>query len=460
MTGALVLIAYTALMLGATFWFTKRSTNSEDFCVSDRKIGLAQSSMSIAAAWIWAPALFVSAERAYGQGWVGLFWFTVPNILCLIFFAGYAVKIRNRFPTGLTLSGYMNTEYSPRVKAAYLTQLTGLAVFSSAVQLLAGATVLHLITGLPFWLLTIILCAIGYSYSRYSGIRANVVTDALQLGIILLVCAVCVPWSVSHQGGISAILNGIGGVSGKFTDLFSADGMLVFWTFGLPTAIGLTSGPFGDQSFWQRAFSIEKGKVRKAFVIGALLFGIVPLSMGTLGFVAASSGISFQSTSIISIELIASILPSWVIVPFLFMILSGLLSTLDSNLNAVASLATDMKPNITVKDQHRAMILMMVVAIGIANIPGLTITTLFMIYGTLRATTLLPTIFTLNGKKLSERGIFYGVFAGLLVGLPLFVTGTLSGNTLVKVIGSLSAAGLPGLVAALWPKQAKMEVSL
>jgi hypothetical protein len=76
-----------------------------------------------------------------------------------------------------------------------------------------------------------------------------------------------------------------------------------------------------------------------------------------------------------------------------------------------------------------------------------------MIYGTLRATTLLPTIFTLNSRKLSEAGVFYGVIAGLTVGLPLFVLGTLSGNTLVKVIGSLTAAGLPGIVALLWPKR-------
>lgn len=116
MTGTLVLIAYTMLMITATLWLTHRAKGSEDFCVSDRKIGLFQSSMSIASTWIWAPALFVSAEKAYIQGWVGLFWFTVPNVLCLIFFAGYAVKIRKRFPNGLTLSGYMNAVYSPRVK--------------------------------------------------------------------------------------------------------------------------------------------------------------------------------------------------------------------------------------------------------------------------------------------------------------------------------------------------------
>lgn len=61
-------------------------------------------------------------------------------------------------------------------------------------------------------------------------------------------------------------------------------------SFGLSTAIGLISGPFGDQSFWQRAFSVKKGMIGKAFMVGALLFALVPISMGAMGFIAAGSG--------------------------------------------------------------------------------------------------------------------------------------------------------------------------
>ena len=56
--------------------------------------------------------------------------------------------------------------------------------------------------------------------------------------------------------------------------------------FGIPNAIGLISGPFGDQSFWQRAFSIKRKSVFKSFVFGAMLFAVVPLSMGIIGIVA------------------------------------------------------------------------------------------------------------------------------------------------------------------------------
>jgi Na+/proline symporter len=145
--------------------------------------------MSIAATWIWAPALLTSAEKAYTNGFVGLFWFLVPNVVCLIIFIPFAKKIRSEMPQGITLSGYMRNKYNSNgVKNVYLMQLTGLAIFSTAVQLLAGGKILSAATGLPFWLMTIILAAIAFSYSQFSGLKADVLTDAIQLVFIIVAC--------------------------------------------------------------------------------------------------------------------------------------------------------------------------------------------------------------------------------------------------------------------------------
>ena len=88
-----------------------------------------------------------------------------------------------------------------------------------------------------------------------------------------------------------------------------------------------------------------------------------------------------------------SLLPAWVLVPFLFMVISGLLSTVDSNLCAAASLTTDWMtgegPD-SIRASRRVMLALLAVSILIANIPGLTVTHLFLFYGTLRASTLLP----------------------------------------------------------------------
>ena len=104
MYGIIVLVVYTAIMLGVTLVFSRKSKDTENFHVANRKLGMWQAAMSIAATWIWAPALFTSAEKAYSSGIPGLFWFLVPNVACLILFVPFAKKIRERMPEGITLS--------------------------------------------------------------------------------------------------------------------------------------------------------------------------------------------------------------------------------------------------------------------------------------------------------------------------------------------------------------------
>ena len=96
MLGTFVLISYAVIMLLATLIFTKRAQSKESFHVADRNIGTWIAALSIAATWIWAPALFTSAEKAYTSGIPGIFWFLVPNVLCLILFIPFAVRIRER----------------------------------------------------------------------------------------------------------------------------------------------------------------------------------------------------------------------------------------------------------------------------------------------------------------------------------------------------------------------------
>ena len=455
--GIIVLIAYAALMIGATLIFTKKARDSESFHVADRNISTIISALSIAATWIWAPSLFVSGEKAYTSGLPGFFWFLVPNVLCLMLFIPFAKRMRARFPSGITLTGFMTKTYqSDKVKGVYSFQLGALAVLSTAVQLLAGSKLLAMMTGLPFWFLTIVLALIAYSYSQFSGIRASIATDVVQLILILAGVAIIVPMVFGRLGGAGALISGLGSVSGNFKALFDKPGLQVFFAFGLPTTIGLLSGPFGDQSFWQRAFSVNGKGLSRAFFIGALVFALVPLGMGSLGFLAAGSGFAAADPGMVNFELIKSLLPAWVMVPFLFMILSGLLSTVDSNLCAAASMTTDLKSGSTIQKSRQAMLLLLLVGIGIANIPGLTVTMLFLFYGTLRATTLLPTMLTLLNKRLSARGVYIGVLASLCLGLPLFAYGSLTGSAAFKTIGSLTSVLTSGIVAlALSRKEAQ-----
>lgn len=444
----IVLLTYAAVMLGVTVLMTKKENNIERFCVGNRNTGWMMSALSIAATWIWAPALFTSAENAYTKGFAGLFWFLVPNVLCLILFIPFAKGIREEMPEGITLSGYMYGKYhSKAVKNIYLFQLGALSALSTGVQLLAGSKILSMLTGIPFAAMTVIMAVIAFSYSQFSGIKASILTDAVQMVFMLAASIGFVAFGVKNGGGMETLVTGLGGAAGDAGSLFSKRGWEIFLGFGLPTTIGLISGPFGDQCFWQRAFCVRKDRIGRAFLVGALLFGIVPLSMGVLGFIGSGMGYVVADTGIINFELISTLFQAWAIIPFLFMIVSGLLSTIDSNLCAVSSLTTDIFGKKTLGKTKFAMILLLAVGIAVANIPGLTVTHLFLMYGTLRAATLLPTVFTLKGIKLTPPGVVAGIISALIIGLPIFGYGNIQGIAAYKTAGSLLTVILSGAVA-------------
>lgn len=448
MSGIVVLVIYAFLMIGATILLTKHSNDTENFHVADRNLSTVVSAMSIAATWTWAPALFTSSEKAYSNGIPGLFWFLVPNVACLLLFIPFAKKIRELMPNGVTLSGFMADVYhSEKVRDIYLCQLSLLSILSTGVQLLAGGKILAVITGIPFWVITILLAVIAYSYSQFSGIKASVMTDGIQMLLMIGGCILFVPWALSMDGGMQNLISGLGGFSGEYRHLFDSNGFSVLLSFGIPTTIGLIAGPFGDQCFWQRAFSIKKERISKAFALGACMFAVVPLSMGVLGFVAAGSGYVANNAGQVNFELVEALFPGWVTLPFLFMVISGLLSTVDSNLCAVASLTSDF--GLSLKIAKRSMILLLILGIFIANIPGLTVTHLFLFYCTLRATTLLPTVLTLSKVKLTANGVFLGIIASFLVGLPVFSYGNIRNIAIYKTAGSLLAVLLSGIVALL-----------
>lgn len=443
-----VLFAYVVVMLGATLIMTKKEDNIERFCVGNRNTGWVVSALSIAATWIWAPALFTSTENAYTKGFAGLFWFLAPNVLCLIFFIPFAKRIREEMPEGITLSGYMYGKYrSEAVKNIYLFQLGMLSMLSTGVQLLAGSKILSMLTGIPFAVMTVAMAAIAYSYSPFSGIKASMLTDAIQMALMLAVSVCFVVFGIKNGGGLEMLVKGLGGAAGDAGSLFSQRGWEIFLGFGLPTTVGLMSGPFGDQCFWQRAFCVRENRIGRAFLIGALLFGIVPLSMGILGFIGAGMGYAAVDTGVINFELINVLFPKWAVIPFLFMIISGLLSTVDSNLCAASSLTTDIFKKKTVGRTKAAMLLLLGAGIAIANIPGLTVTHLFLMYGTFRASTLLPTVFTLRGIRLAPQGIVAGILLSMAVGLPVFGYGNIQGIAVYKTVGSLLTVILSGAVA-------------
>lgn len=449
----------------------RRAPGLDLFLVANRSVGTIVGAMSVASTWIWAPALFIAAQKAYQQGLPGLMWFTVPNVGCLVLFAFLASRIRKIFPRGYTLPEYIATRFDAKTHVVYLFSFLALQVCSMGVQLIAGAALLKAMSGTPYVVGVVVLAVTFTSYSLIDGVKSSIRTDLFQMLIIVIGMAALVPLAVVKGGGGEALAAGLGGFTGQFRNIFDP---WVAYSFGITVTIGLMAGPVGDQQHWQRAFSFQQGKEFSGYLLGACFFAVVPLTMSLLGFIAAGNASAAPEVSAgtaaaqqVGPDVIQTLLPSWGLFAFMVMILSGLASTGDSALCAGGSLvavdiyrryidpdASDAK---ALRVSRLSVLAIAVLAVGISLIPGITILSLFLFYGTLRSSTLMPTLVLLFREKVAAWGVFWGVALAIVFGLPVYLIGELTGMMHLKVAANIGIVLISLAVPLLASDRGKTE---
>ncbi len=450
---------YAALVYICAYWYSRRMKKTKTgYLLADREVSEWKAGYSIASSWIWAPSLFVSAQIAYNKGLPGMFWFILPNALVLFIFGYFAKEMRDRVPEGFTFPDYMRDRYSMRVHNLYMIQNMVVMTCCIAIQSLAGGSVVSMVTGIPYFWTSILMAGIGLSYSYIYGLRASVITDYLKMNIIFILGSSVIGWTFVKSGGLATFEKGLGGISGNYTSLFGATGWEVFWGYGIPLTIGLMSGPFGDQAFWQRGWATQKEKIKGAFFKSMIIFAIVPLLLGTLGFLAAGTGFKPKNMQFVNLETVLNFLPTWTALFFVFMLMSGMISTIDTHITAIASLGgqdiagrmgvNPLETKRVLKFSRTLIVASAIFGIGIANIPGMQIWFLWLIYMTFRTATMLPTMISVftPDNRINEKGVFWGILMSLLIGYPVFFYGHLNKIPTLVSIGMLLTMVISGLL--------------
>lgn len=454
--GLLLFIAYGMAILSLVVFTSRKKRGFKDFLLMDRQLGIARGSLSMAVSWIWAPAVFICSLQAYTQGLPGVFWFTVPNILTFFVFAIFAVRMRKELPDGYTILDVFRHKF-PGTKSAHFGAMIvafGYQLGAIIINCVAGATLINLLSGIPFTSGVLLMGGLALSYSLISGLRASVISDVAQMLMILFIALIVVPWSISAAGGFGALSDGFGGVSGEYRNIFDGS---VAYTFGIAMTLGLISGPVADQMFSQRAFAAKKNALVKIFVIGGLLFGLVPITLSLLGFLGAS-GVEQKLFSVDDPQMVGPVvvgfyLPKWALSMFAVMAFAGLTSTLDSAFSAVGSLSAR---NVSIDDvdirgreifqARMGMVVFAILGIGIALMQP-KLLWVFLIYGALASALFLPAFMTLFWDGMTGKGAAIGIFGGFAIGTPLSVYANVSGNTDLVVIAAIMSFFMSGALA-------------
>lgn len=207
--------------------------------------------------------------------------------------------------------------------------------------------------------------------------------------------------------------------------------------------------------------AVKEGNIAKTFVLGGLLFGIVPVTLSLLGFIGASEvsrgALSVTDPQVVGPIVVAALLPKAALYAFTLMAFAGLCSTLDSSLCAISSLGSidiyrqyfngESSDQATVKAARLSMIGMTVLGTGVALCQP-RLLWCFLAYGALASSALFPTIFSLYWKKLPAAGAFWAVVLSLVIGTPLSIYANIVDNPYLIVLAAVLSV-LIGLIVCV-----------
>jgi len=452
--------AYVGFMLAIVFFTKKKNQTAGEFFIMNRQLGVFRGAFSIAASWIWAPAVFICSQKSYQQGLPGIFWFTFPNILCFFTFVPLALRARKLLPHGYSMPDYLFARYEGHtgVHKSALIVYFGYQMGAIVINALAGGMLVHTLTGLPVNGCIIFMSCAALSYSLIGGLRASVMTDMVQMCLILFIAFVLVPWVLFETGGLSVVVEGLGGKTGEFANIFDPS---VAYSFGIAATIGLISGPVGDQMWFQRAFAARRDSIAKIFMIGGIAFGIVPIVLSILGFVGAAPSVQAQlgtfDPQMVGPQVVAHFLPNWALAAFVILAFAGLSSVMDSAFAAISSLTavdvykryiqSDASEADMVRVSRRSMLFFAIIGTCVALLKP-QLVWLFLIYGALASAMLVPIFFSLFSKRVTATGVVAAILSSIGVSVPL----SIYGNTTQSVHLVVLAAVLPpvlGIIACL-----------
>jgi Na+/proline symporter len=408
----------------------------------------------------------------------------------LMIIAPLAVRIRKYLPTGYSQPEWIRYRLGETNHKLYLLVFFWYQLMAITMQLYAGGCIFSLLTGVPLESVMLVFTATTLTYGMISGMRASIITDFLQYGLIIAGGILVIPWTLALAGGLPAIAGGLGGVTGQHHSLFDAQ---VAFNFGIVTSLGLISGSLGDQQNWQRAFTIEKTGLVKAYVVAGILFGIVPIALSTLGFLGANpaTGVTLAKgvdPAMIGVAVVAHYLPTWAVVAFIVMMLGGLCATMDSAMCAASSLFafncfpfSESERQIRVKELaggsltaeelliqneldrktlKRGRLAMLgiaivglLVALAVLRIPGFGIKYLWWVLNSAGMCVAVPTVLSLCWNKLDSKGVFWGTMIGFLVGIPVFVYSNAVGVTWLTVATSIGIVLVSTLFCLLFQRK-------
>lgn len=332
-----ILAAFFVVMMVLSTLIARRSERADTWVVSNRKVGFGLSAASVMATAIWAPSFYGAAISGYEYGISGPLHYGLWGALIYVVLGAYGKRIRSLSPKGHTLTELM---YARHGAGAHLS--TGVvAILHSVVSLMlnltAAGALISILSPVPFDVGVVITAIIVVAYTFWSGFRASVVTDFVQISAVGLITVVVIPIVLFTIGGPGELASRVDQLGPERADFFSTEAIL---NQGAPMFVAILSWAFANQPLMQRIFAVRSDKVNSSLVLGGVGYGSIVVGLGMLGMMAAIIGVQPANDDPNNIvpQMATAFLPVVLVIAFAFLVIAALASTCDSDLSGLAAL--------------------------------------------------------------------------------------------------------------------------
>ncbi|WP_332448980.1 sodium:solute symporter family protein [Methanoculleus sp.] len=347
----LIILLYLASMLAIGFIVQRRGgvETSKGYLVANRNVGPLLIGGTLFATFWGGGTLLGGSGAAYGGHLLATIADPWASGITLLLMAAFFVTILRQMKIA-SLSEMYYLRYGAR--GAYLASFLSVPtlIFWTSVQILAISKILTVLVGLPGNESAFVAGLIVITYTYLGGMLAVIITDNIQMVLILLGLVVLIPTGVAYAGGMDVI------AANTPTDFWS---MLpsnnspsgLGWTVTgvmawLAAWCGMGLGSLASLDISQRVFCVRDDRTaRRGLFLGAILYwvaGIGPIFIGLLGIVMVSTGlidgaILAEDPELLVPFLAKTLLPPWMMAIFIASLMAAIMSTASSAIFAAAA---------------------------------------------------------------------------------------------------------------------------
>ncbi len=249
----LILLTYTAFVVGIGFALKKYMRSSSDFLTSGRSIPTWVTGLAFISANLGALELvgMAASGAKYGIATAHFYWVgAIPAMVFLAVFMMpfyYGSKARS-------VPEYLKMRFDERVRALNSLSFAVMTVFASGISMNALAKLLHLLLGWNYHASLWICSAVVLLYVLKGGLTSAIYTEVLQFFMIVLGFAPVVYLGLKDVGGYAALTNLLKGVATDPAALHLREAGTTYgpdaWTSAWhPLLAGPASNPLGVDWF-------------------------------------------------------------------------------------------------------------------------------------------------------------------------------------------------------------------